>query len=151
MKFWERLKYHPRFNDIRIRRGWKQRSQELRSEIEQIEARYRPRFAAAATEEAHDELAAEAMNEIRRPDGELRYLQARLELEPLQNLVDRFGIEVPAEWYYETNNPFAMNPANRRKLRRLIVETRFEYWKKRGELLITILSLIIAILALWSD
>lgn len=92
------------------------------------------------SDEEYEALAADAQDELRRPEGELRNLEARLELEPLMREADRFGIDIPAEWYNEPNNPFALPPGNRRRLKRLVSQTRFDWWKARAELLITVLS-----------
>lgn len=62
---------------------------------------------------------------------------------------DRLGIEVPQDWFYPVGNGGrALAPREQRRLKRLIDSTRFDYWKRWVELLVPVLSLLVALAAL---
>lgn len=144
----DRLVYHPTLNRLRQQRARRTRCRAIRARmarLDDVHRRHTERMHGRERREL-DHYYALQFNELH---GELRTIERLDEMEQLYRHLERLALDVPADWYYERDNPYAMNLASRRKLRRLISEARFRYWSERAHLIITILSLLVALAAIW--
>jgi hypothetical protein len=121
----------------------------LRSEIDELSGRYSAkRRAAEGDKRKLERLYVEHKFEI---DGLLAEL-SQLKTKKLFRMLKQFGVEWQGDesWWYESpvTRKRWLNETGETRLRRLVVDARFNYWKRWVDLLSPIISTIISILAL---
>lgn len=132
MAFLERV---PFVQAIRQRESHRKRCRAIRVEIAQIEAQYTPRMKTADDDEYRD-LASEFLAETHHLDHQLDWLESG----PLIRTARAFGLD--------PGNENVLNRHQRQQLKKRIIDGRFVYWKGWADVVVPILSLVVAILAL---
>jgi hypothetical protein len=128
---------------------WKKR-RSLRRQLGQIDKYYAPLYKAAKTADDHYNVFLQYEAENAEEISLLRWLETK----KVKNTAARLGVEIPEGFIggHSEENKYTgrtyLNDEGLTYYRRHIARARFAYWKQWAELLVPILSLLVAIIAL---